>query len=702
MNRLFPCNRPGAGPTRRALRPTNVARAALIVAMAAAGSGLGNGAALAQTARGSGTYGSPGVSDPTLLPATGTPDLNPYVSGNDGSAQEVGAPTGSVGAQGRGDPTDPAQSAQSVSVDAPGDPQPSYLRITPAERASRYYGATRQGGDLTPGDYSNEDYTTSRGKTPLRPNRLGVFDQNFADHRGVQIKPYIEADQVIDAHFKPDHDVVTYSVIAAGVDGLVNGRNNQGAFSLRYERRFDWGKHAGNSNAVTGVARMSSAIVPDTLRMDYGGYANRTNITAYGAALTNTSSNVDALTQVYSVYAGPTLTTHSGDLAITGHYRFGYTKIGDNLNTGNSTVTTNGQTVAVPGNGVDIFSHSTVHDAKLAAGVRPGDVLPVGLSADAGFYQENVSNLSQKIRDVHARGEVTIPVTDDVAFIGGAGYEGVQISSRDAVRDVNGNPVVDRSGRYVTNNTGPRYIAFDTHGLIWDAGLEWRPSRRTNLELHVGRRYGSIGGYGTFNYQPNEHTALNLVVYDDVAGFGGALTNTLYNFPTQFATVRDAITGNISSCVASLQSGNCLAGVLGATNSAVYRSRGVSGTYGVQMGSIRTGFGMGYDRRRYYAAPQTVLATVDGKVDQYYWAAAYLSGQISEHQLFESTFDVYRFQSGLTSAGDLTALRAVVIYQYLLAHHLTATASLATDGIERQAAPDLWSASGSVGMRYTF
>ena len=116
----------------------------------------------------------------------------------------------------------------------------------------------------------------------------------------------------------------------------------------------------------------------------------------------------------------------------------------------------------------------------------------------------------------------------------------------------------------------------------------------------------------------------------------------------------------------------------------------------------RAGVGAGYDHRAYYGAPDTVLADIDGKVDQYYWVAAYLSGQISERQLFESTIDVYKFQSGLSSTGDNTSIRAVAIYQYLLSHHLTASASLAIDGIKRDEADDLWGASGAVGMRYTF
>src|SRR5690606_32429296 len=42
----------------------------------------------------------------------------------------------------------------------------------------------------------------------------------------VQIAPYIEAAQVLTAELAPGNDVVTYTMVAAGVDGSVVGRNS--------------------------------------------------------------------------------------------------------------------------------------------------------------------------------------------------------------------------------------------------------------------------------------------------------------------------------------------------------------------------------------------------------------------------------------------------------------------------------------------
>jgi hypothetical protein len=75
-----------------------------------------------------------------------------------------------------------------------------------------------------------------------------------------------------------------------------------------------------------------------------------------------------SLTQVYSLYAGPTLATQKGDVAMTAHYHAGYTSLNSQGN-----VTANGATA-----GVDRLDHSTVQEGRLAIGNRPGEGLPSG------------------------------------------------------------------------------------------------------------------------------------------------------------------------------------------------------------------------------------------------------------------------------------------------------------------------------------
>lgn len=503
----------------------------------------------------------------------------------------------------------------------------------------------------------------------------------------VSITPYIEALQVANAELSPGSGVLTYTALAAGVDAEFNGRRTKGAVSLRYERRFGYGKVA-DSDTLSGLARVAYAVAPQALNIEAGAMATRTQIQPNGQIVLGTPQNGSSSTQIYSLYAGPVLKTRVGDLEVAGGYRIGYTKVKNDSGF-----------AAAP----DTFDSSLVQNAELRAGVKPGVVLPVGIGVGAGYYQENVSLLDQRIRDFHARADVTVPLTSDFAFVGGVGYEDVQISSRDALRDSGGNPVIGSDGRYVTDKSAPRIMAYDTSGLIWDAGVMWRPSKRTALEAHVGKRYGATTYYGSFAYAPNARSSLNISVYDNLVGFGGQLNNALAAMPTDFAAVRNPLTGSIGGCVASLQGGACLNTALGSVRSATFRGRGVAATYAVDLGRIQAGVGIGYDRRKFVAAPGTVLASANGKVDQNYWVNAYLNGRIDRDSSFGTNLWVSRFDSDL-SGDNGTALGASAAYFRSITSKLTATAAVGIDGIERSdsSLDDIWNASALVGVRYSF
>lgn len=511
--------------------------------------------------------------------------------------------------------------------------------------------------------------------------------------RRVEVAPYIEVAQVAQMQISPGNDVVTYSVAAAGVDAAVRGRNNQAAISLRYERSFGWESTTQDSEQISGVARVSAAVVPGALTLEAGALAARTQVEANGASVLQPLASRDTATQVYSAYAGPSVRTRAGDVEINGHYRVGYTRLEapDAL-------------IAAPTTtAVDLFDEAVVHNAAIHAGTRAGDVLPVGVGIGAGYNREDISNLDQRVDDLHVRGDVTVPVSPDLALVGGVGWERVEVSNRDAVIDaVTGLPVVGPDGRLVTDETQPRQIAFESEGLIWDAGVLWRPSRRTALEAHVGRRYGSTTYYGSFAYAPNARTSVNISVYDGITSFGGQLNSALAGLPTVFQAARDPLTGELGGCVVAQESGSCLAGALGSVRAATFRSRGVMASYGANLGHIQAGFGVGYDRRTFIGAPGTVLALANGVIDENYWIAAYLNGQIDRNSSFATNFYTSWYRPGDSLSGDTSVLGASAAYRRNLTTNLSATAAVGLNGLQREALEDLWTASALFGLRYTF
>lgn len=510
---------------------------------------------------------------------------------------------------------------------------------------------------------------------------------------GVVLQPYIEVQQVFTKELSPGDDSVTYTQAAAGVDASVQGRNNGASLSVRYQHTFGYDDGVADSDTVSGIARGYASVVPQVLTIEAGGLATRTRVDGNGGSSVNPIETDDSESRIYSAYAGPNVHTRVGDAEVNANYRIGYTR-----------VEAPEALVVAPGAApVDVFDDSVAQSAKLHVATRPGEPVPVGVGAGGGFYQEDISNLDQRVRDMYARADVTVPVGSDLAFVGGVGYEDVEVSSRDAVRDAAGNPVVDASGRFVTDDSAPRQLAYDVSGLIWDVGVIWRPSRRTAFEAHVGKRYDSTTYYGTFAWAPSSRSAVNVSVYDGVTGFGGVLTNALANLPAEFTANRNPLTGDLTGCVASLEGGNCLTGVLGSVRSAVFRNRGVAATYAQRVGRMNAGIGLGYDRRRFIAASGTVLALANGTIDETYWANAYVSGELGRDAGFVVNTYASLLKSGSTNAGDATVLGASAAYRRYLLDGLSANAAVALDYLDSDVVgEDFKTASALLGLRYDF
>lgn len=509
---------------------------------------------------------------------------------------------------------------------------------------------------------------------------------------GVKITPYIEAAQIVTADLSPGNDVLTYSRLAAGVDVAVSGRHTGASASVRYERYFGWGKNAEDGDVISGLARGYATLLPG-LQIEAGGLAARSRIDGSGSAVLGAVGDDVTAGNVYSIYAGPTVGTQAGAIRIDGGYRIGYTRV----ETPDAFITAPG---ASP---VDVFDDSVTHSANLRLGTRAGEPLPVGLGVGASWNREDVSNLDQRVDDKMVRGDVTVPVASDLALVGGVGYEKLEVSSRDALRDGAGNPVIGSDGRFETDKSAPRRIAYESDGLIWDAGVIWKPSRRTALEAHVGKRYGSTTYYGSFAYAPSARSAINVSVYDSVAGFGGQVNRALSELPAEFEANRNVLTGDLTSCVGSLEGGSCLGGALGSVRSAVFRSRGVSASWNQQLGRINAGVGAGYERRKFLAAPGTVLAAANGLVDENTWLAAWMNTRVGARGTISANAYANWFQNGGGLNGDASALGASAAYGHSITSRLSATAALGIEGNLREAPlDDFWQASALVGVRYSF
>lgn len=512
-----------------------------------------------------------------------------------------------------------------------------------------------------------------------------------ARERRADVAPYLEIQQILVADLKDGSDVLTYTSVAAGIESSIQTRGAQAQVNLRYERRFFYQDNLGDDDVITGLARGGVQIVPNVLTLEAGGIATRSRVDLRGEAPSNTVGNIDNVTQVYSVYAGPSLSTQVGALDVNANYRVGYTKV-ENESTG----------TLPPGQlPIDVFDDSVSHSASASVGMQPGD-LPFGWSVSGGWEREDAGQLDQRYEGKYARADVTVPVSLSLALVGGVGYEDIEISERDAVRDINGVPVIGDDGRLVTDETSPRLLSYDQDGIIWDAGVLWRPSRRTSLEARVGQRYGSETYFGSFAYQPNQNTALNVSVYDTVSGFGNLLNDNLANLGTSFSSGRNPLSGELNGCAFGQTSSLCFNDVLQSAASSSFRARGVNGQLTYTTGGWNTGLGAGYARRRYFASQLGAVSAVDGLVDENYYASFSIGRELDTYSSFDANVYANLLDSGFANAPNVLGLGANAAYYRQILPGLQGTAAVGLDSFQQDGFDSEITASALLGLRYDF
>ncbi len=525
----------------------------------------------------------------------------------------------------------------------------------------------------------------------LSPLMMIAVQPAQARDRKVDVTPYLEVQQVLVADLKDGSDVLTYTTVAAGLETSIQTRQAEAQVNLRYERRFFYQDNIGDDDILSGLARGGVQVVPNVLAIEAGGIATRSRIDLRGEAPSNTVGNIDNVTQVYSVYAGPSLSTNIGALDVNANYRVGYTKV-ESEDTG----------ILPPGQlPIDIFDDSVSHSASASVGMQPGD-LPFGWSVGGGYEREDAGQLDQRFEGKYVRADVTVPVTPTVALVGGVGYEDIEISERDALRDVNGDPVIDNDGRLVTDEASPRLLSYDEDGLIWDAGVLWRPSRRTSLEARVGRRYGSTTYSGSLGYQPNENTSLNVSVYDTVSGFGNLLNDNLASLGTSFSSSRNPLSGELNGCAFGQTSSLCFNDALQSASSSSFRARGVNAQLAYGYNGWNASAAAGYSRRKFFASQLGGLSGVDGLVDENYYANLSIGRQIDARSSFDTNVYANLLDSGFAGAPNVLALGANAAYYRQIIPGLTGTAAVGLDSFQQDGFDSELTASALLGLQYEF
>ena len=543
-------------------------------------------------------------------------------------------------------------------------------------------------------DWSPMDDAYSSSEEAVPQETAPVKKRGRGGHREgprVEVTPYSEAQQVVFADLNNGGDVLTYSTVAAGVDASIATRRAEAQVSLRYERLIGYDNDVEDQDIVTGLARGSVALTRN-FSLEAGGVAARASVDGRGAGGTvNLVGNPDNVTQVYSVYGGPTFSSQAGDLSVNAAYRAGYTKVESK------------DMVALPTGQqrFDQFDDSVSQVATASVGMQPG-ALPFGWAVSGSWEREDAGQLDSRFEGKYARADVTVPVTPTLALVGGVGYEDIEISERDALRDAGGVPIVGGDSRLATDPNSPRLIAYQQDGLIWDAGVLWRPSPRTSVEARYGRRYGTDTYIGSLSYQPGRDWAVNVSVYDQVTGFGGLINDSLASLPTQFRSSRNPLSGDIGGCAFGRTGGVCLNDALQNASSVAFRQRGVTASFSGTNGGWDSGFAVGYNQRKFIASQLGAQAQFDGVKDDNYFAVAALGSDLDRRTRFETNVYVNYFDPGFAGASDVLQTGANAALYRQVIRGLSASAAVGLDSYQQEDFDGELTASALLGLRYSF
>ncbi len=479
-------------------------------------------------------------------------------------------------------------------------------------------------------------------------------------------------------------DQLTYTSLAAGVDGRVETRRVTIQASYRYQRNIEWNSDVAEQELHSGIAMVNAEIVPNALQIEAGGLATRTAGEGRALGATERGDSVE----VYSVYAGPTLSTHAGPVAVNASYRLGYVKIDDDLD----------------GGARGDFDSAVAHSATASVGMSPGR-LPIGWTVGAGYTRtEADGEFEDEFEGVFVRGDVVLPVSPTFAVTAGAGYEDIQATQNDLARDAGGGPILGPDGAPIADPNRPRVLAYDLDGIIYDAGVIWRPSARTELQARAGHRYGGTTFVGTLSHQIDTNTGINAAVFDTVETFSNSLINDLSGLPDNFEVNNDPVTGGLGGCVfgADPGSGVCLTRALQSIRGSTFRLRGASLIVSGGRGLWDWGIGAGYAHRRYGQGQDPDFDLLGPREDDSITLYGSLNRRLSRTS--EIGVDAYAswYDTDEANFGSVFSAGATTTYSRdFMLERLRMIASL---GLYHSDDGTLDSnvASGLLGLRYTF
>jgi len=487
-------------------------------------------------------------------------------------------------------------------------------------------------------------------------------------------------------------DDVTYTQISGGVAGQISNRRivASGTYQVSY-RQPEVGD-LDKSFTQDGVLRLQANVIDEWLTMETGAITTRSRVDPSGPAPQFNTGNTTNLTQTYSAFVQPVITHRIGDVGVSLSYRYAYTKNESSQDTGSTGPITNR------------FDASRTQQATFNLGMEPGD-LPFGWKFSSDYRHENTTSLDQHFRSINAIGEIKIPIgASPVAVVASGGYERIRTSEGEALLDpVTGLPVLGKGGGFVVDPSLPRILTYDVEGLVADAGIIWRPSRRTRMELRVGRRYGGVTVTGLIEMRPSERSGLTLVVTDRIESFGQGVSGGLASTPASIDLTQLDPGSSIQDCLFGRRpgTGSCIGGTLGQASASSYRERALSAIFNRAMRSWSFGGSLGYSRRTYIDDPNSPVSLA-GVVDQSVFGNITVNRRLTRISGVSFSFSGNLFKNGQVGASDVLSGSVTTNYYRSFGRSIQMQASVSVDASKQDGITADVSGRAQLGLQYRF
>jgi hypothetical protein len=507
-----------------------------------------------------------------------------------------------------------------------------------------------------------------------------------------QFGAFMNVDQIGEVQFSGTGDDVTYTEVSGNLTAQIKNRRIVASGSYRLSYRIpEYGKVDKTLNQ-DGVMRLQANVIEEWVTADAGVIITRARVAPGGAAPQTNSANAKNLTQTYSTFFQPTIAHHFGDLGFSGTYRYAYTK-----NEGTQ-----------QGLGADPlnnrFDSSVDQQVTATAGMHRGE-LPFDWTATLEYSAENATDLAKHTRSLTATDEVVQPLTDAVALVASGGYEHIKISQRrPLVNPFTGTPIRDSNGRFIVDPTSPRLLTYDMKGMIGDAGIIWKPSRRTRLEARAGHRYGGLTVTGLFEWKPSDRSGMTFQVTDRIETYGQGVSGGLAASPVQLDLSQSSDpTDSYQNCLfgKGAGTGRCIGGSLGQASASNYRERAASIIFNHRMRRWTFSASAGYSRRSYIDTPGTVFS-LDGVVDQLFFGELSMGGILTRQSGVSFSFRANYFKNGQVGVSDVQSGSFSANYYRSFGRGIRLRADFSVDASKQDGITADVSGRAQLGLQYKF